>query len=328
MNPPALPNIRIVAMGGTIAGAAASSTDTTGYRAGATGIAELLAGIPELAEIAAVSGEQFANIDSSDLDSELLLALAKHVDALLASDDVDGLVITHGTDTLEETAYFLHLTARTTKPVVVVGSMRPATALSSDGPMNLFAAVAVAASQRARGQGVLVVMNDEIHSARDVTKATSLRVSSFESPHGSLGAVINGQPVFYRSVSRPHTAATEFDVSAIEALPRVAIAYAHSGLDAPTIDALAGFDLIVHAGFGNGTVSSRIVDALGNTNAVIIRATRTGSGQVTAIGASLDAANSWITVDDQNPQRAALLGALALTVTRDPAELQRIFLRY
>ena len=328
MTDAAMPRIRVVAMGGTIAGAATSTTDTTGYRAGATGVADLLAGIPELATIATVTGEQFANIDSSDLTSELLLSLAQHVDSLLASDDVDGLVITHGTDTLEETAYLLHLTARSTKPVVVVGSMRPATALSPDGPMNLFAAVVVAASPEAHAQGVLVVMNDEIHTARDVTKATSLRVSSFESPHGPLGAVITGRPVFYRSVSRPHTAATEFDVSGLERLPRAAIVYAHTALDAAAIDALIGFDLIVHAGFGNGTVPSRIIDALGRTGAVVIRATRTGSGQVTTIGASADAANSWITVDDQNPQRAALLGALALTVTHDPHELQRIFLRY
>ncbi|TBN57113.1 asparaginase [Glaciihabitans arcticus] len=324
----ALPNIRMVAMGGTIAGAAASSTDTTGYRAGATGVDDLLAQLPELHAIARVDGEQFAQIDSSDLTGELLLGLARRVTSILAEDAVDGVVITHGTDTLEETAYFLHLTVRSAKPIVVVGSMRPATALSADGPMNVFGAVTVAASPAAAGQGVLVVMNDEIHTARDVTKSSSLRVSSFESPHGPLGAVIAGVPVFYRSVSRPHTLASEFSLAGIESLPTSAVVYAHSGLDARFIEGLAGYDVIVHAGFGNGTVASRLIDALAATGALLIRATRTGSGQVTTIGASADAANSWITVDDQNPQRAALLGALALTVTRDPSELQRIFLRY
>jgi len=324
----ALPNIRVVAMGGTIAGAAASSTDTTGYRAGATGVDELLAQLPELNDVARIEGEQFAQIDSSDLTGELLLGLARRVTTILADGAVDAVVITHGTDTLEETAYFLHLTVHSTKPIVVVGSMRPATALSADGPMNVFGAVTVAASPAAIGQGVLVVMNDEIHTARDVTKSSSLRVSSFESPHGPLGAVIAGAPVFYRSVSRPHTVATEFSLDAITTLPTAAVVYAHSGLDARFIEGLAGYDVIVHAGFGNGTVATRLIQALAETGALVIRATRTGSGQVTAIGASADAANAWITVDDQNPQRAALLGALALTVTRDPAELQRIFLRY
>ena len=324
----ALPNIRVVAMGGTIAGAAASSTDTTGYRAGATGVDDLLARLPELDAIARVDGEQFAQIDSSDLTSDLLLGLSRRISEILSDEAVDGVVITHGTDTLEETAYFLHLTVRSTKPIVVVGSMRPATALSADGPMNVFGAVTVAASPAAIGQGVLVVMNDEIHTARDVTKSSSLRVSSFESPHGPLGAVIAGAPVFYRSVSRPHTVASEFSLSGVDSLPSSAIVYAHSGLDARFIKGLAGYDVIVHAGFGNGTVATRVIDALAATGALVIRATRTGSGQVTAIGASADAANSWVTVDDQNPQRAALLGALALTVTTDSAELQRIFLTY
>jgi glutamin-(asparagin-)ase len=326
-----LPRLTVLAMGGTIAGSAASSTDPTGYRAGTTGVSELLAALPELDEIATLTGEQFAQIDSSDLTDELLLGLARRAQELLAQDDVDGLVITHGTDTLEETAYLLHLVLSSAKPVVLVGSMRPPTALSPDGPRNIFAAVTVAVSADAHGRGVLVVMNDEIHTARDVSKSSSLRVDSFESPYGPLGAVVDGRAVFYRSVARPHTGATEFDLARIDSLPRAAIVFAHSGLDAAFVESLAGYDVIVHAGFGNGTVAERIVAALGAARAsgtLIVRATRTGSGHVTRVGASADEANTWVAVDDQNPQRARILASLALTVTRDPAEIQRIFHRY
>ena len=326
-----LPRVTVVAMGGTIAGSAASSTDPTGYRAGTTGVTELLGALPELASIATVTGEQFAQIDSADLTDDLLLGLAKRVAVILSDDSVDGVVITHGTDTLEETAYFLHLVLDSDKPVVLVGSMRPPTALSPDGPRNIFAAVTVAASPAASGQGVLVVMNDEIHTARDVSKSSSLRVDSFESAYGPLGAVVDGRASFYRSVARPHTSATEFHVESIESLPTAAILLAHSGLDAPLVDDLGRYDVIVHAGFGNGTVATRIVAALEAARAagtLVVRATRTGSGHVTRVGASADAANTWVAVDDQNPQRARLLACLALTVTRDRDEIQRIFHRY
>ena len=326
-----LPRVTVVAMGGTIAGSAASSTDPTGYRAGTTGVTELLGALPELASIATVTGEQFAQIDSADLTDDLLLGLAKRVAVILSDDTVDGVVITHGTDTLEETAYFLHLVLDSDKPVVLVGSMRPPTALSPDGPRNIFAAVTVAASPAASGQGVLVVMNDEIHTARDVSKSSSLRVDSFESAYGPLGAVVDGRASFYRSVARPHTSATEFHVESIESLPTAAILLAHSGLDAPLVDDLGRYDVIVHAGFGNGTVATRIVAALEaarTAGTLVVRATRTGSGHVTRVGASADAANTWVAVDDQNPQRARLLACLALTVTRDRDEIQRIFHRY
>jgi glutamin-(asparagin-)ase len=315
-----LPAIRVLAMGGTIAGSAATSTDTTGYRAGSTGIDEVLSSVP-LTHIARVSGEQFAQIDSSDLTDGLLLALARRITELAADPDVDAIVITHGTDTLEETAYLLHLSVRTPKPIVLVGSMRPPTALSPDGPMNIFAAVAVAASPLARDKGVLVVMNDEIHTARDVTKSSSLRVDAFESPYGPLGIVTNGVPTFYRAVARP--VLEPFAVPS--ELPSSTIVFAHSGLDAA---AITPHEVIVFAGFGNGTVPARVIDALDSSGALVVRATRTGSGHVTLVGASDPRANAWIAVDDQNPQRARILACLALGVTRDPVELQRIFHAY
>jgi glutamin-(asparagin-)ase len=328
----ALPTIVVLAMGGTIAGSAASTTDSTGYSAGTASIDDLLGSVPEVRTLATIRGEQFAQIDSSDLTDQLLLQLAERVNTLTADPHVDGVVITHGTDTLEESAYFLHLTVKSEKPVVLVGSMRPATALSADGPRNLFAAITVAASTLAHGHGVLVVMNDEILSARDVTKTSSLRLDSFGSPYGPLGTVIDARAAFFRSVTRPHTTTSEFEVTGLQNLPRTAIIFAHAGLD-DSLEATLGvthFDAIVHAGFGNGTVSQRMVSILERASAsgtLIVRASRTGSGQVTGIGASAGA-NKWIAVDDQNPQQARILTSLALTVTRDPAEVQRILRRY
>jgi glutamin-(asparagin-)ase len=312
-----LPRIRVLAMGGTIAGAAGSATDATGYRAGTTPIDDVLVQVP-LDGLAEVSSEQFAQIDSSNLTEELLLGLARRVLELATDDTVDGVVISHGTDSLEESAYFLHLTVATSKPIVLVGSMRPPTALSPDGPMNIYAAVAVAASEAARDKGVLVVMNDEIHTARDVTKSSSLRVDAFESPYGPLGTVIAGEPRFYRSLDhRP----APLPIPA--QLPTSTIIYAHTGLSA----AVEPHDVVVFAGFGNGTVPARMIDPLLASGALIVRATRTGSGHVTLVGASEARANDWIAVDDQNPQRARILACLALTVTRDPAEIQAIFHR-
>lgn len=313
-----LPRIRVLAMGGTIAGAAGSSTDATGYRAGATPIDDVLAQVP-LDGLAEVTGEQFAQIDSSNLTDELLLGLARRVLELATDDTVDGVVVTHGTDSLEESAYFLHLTVVTSTPIVLVGSMRPPTALSPDGPMNIYAAVAVAASRAARDKGVLVVMNDEIHTARDVTKSSSLRVDAFESPYGPLGTVIAGEPRFYRALDhRPQPLPIPAQ------LPTSMIIYAHSGLDAARLTLC---DVVVFAGFGNGTVPARMIEPLLATGALIVRATRTGSGHVTLVGASEARVNDWIAVDDQNPQRARILACLALTITRDPAEIQAIFHR-
>lgn len=333
MTPAALPRIVVVATGGTIAGSAASPTDTTGYRAGTSGVDDLLAAVPEALGLASITGEQFASIDSSDVTDDVLLALARRVDALLASADVDGVVVTHGTDTLEESAYFLHLVLDSRKPVVFTGAMRPASALSADGPLNFFAAVAAASAPASHGQGVLVVLNDEIHSARDVSKSTSLRVDSFASPYGPLGVVVGGRVLYYRAPVRPHTAATEFRLDAIGSLPRAGVIYAHSGIDdsvSALIDA-AEYRVIVHAGFGNGTVSRRLVaplEAARRAGTVIVRATRTGSGHVTAVGASGDEVDGWVSVDDQNAQRARILACLALTVTEDPGEIQRIFDTY
>ena len=225
-------NIYILATGGTIAGRAASETATTGYQAGAIGVAELLAAVPELKAFANVRGEQIAAIDSKDMTSAIWLQLAKRCEEILSQDDIDGIVITHGTDTMEETGYFLNLTVHSDKPVVLTGAMRPATAVSADGPMNLLQAVRVAVADDAQGKGVLIVMNGTIVSAREAVKTHTTSLDTFKSPEiGDLGTVQDGEPVFYRQPLRRHTRESQFDVKGVQELPRVSILYAHADDD-------------------------------------------------------------------------------------------------
>ena len=189
----AKPNVMILATGGTIAGAGASAINSATYAAAKVGVEKLIAGLPELANVANVKGEQVFQVASESLVNDNLLTLARRVSALSKQSDVDGIVITHGTDTLEETAYFLTLTVQTNKPIVVVGSMRPGTALSADGALNLFDAVSVAGSKDAMGKGVLVTMNDSIDTARDVSKSFNIKPNAFYSQWGPLGMVVEGK---------------------------------------------------------------------------------------------------------------------------------------
>ena len=325
--------IAIVGTGGTIAGTGTSSTAAGTYESAVVPIQDIIAAIPALANVADIRGEQLFQIDSVSLTDALLLKLAHRVATLLKSPDVDGLVITHGTDTMEETSYFLNLVLKSEKPVVVVGSMRPGTALGADGPMNLYNAVVVAAHSSATGKGTLVVMNDEIHTARDVTKTSTMKLETLQSPYGPLGFVVEGEPRFYRLPARPHTTATEFDIDRIHDLPNVQVVYAHANMSRAAYDALAaeGAQAITHAGMGAGNVPEYIRDALAELRAqgvFIVRSTRAGSGAVVRSGALPDDLYDWIAVDDQNPQKARLLMALALLNTDDTSELQRIFWTY
>ncbi|MBU6489224.1 MAG: asparaginase, partial [Burkholderiales bacterium] len=207
----ALPRIAVLATGGTIAGSAADAAQTSGYQAGVVGVDRLLAAVPALSQVARIEAEQVASIDSKDLDVALWTTLGARIAELAAREDIDGIVITHGTDTLEETAYALHLTVKTDKPVVLTAAMRPSSALSADGPLNLLGAVTVAGSQAARGQGVLVAFNNRIHCARDVVKTSTYAVDAFHSPEiGALGWVQDGRVEFQRAALRPHTSATPF----------------------------------------------------------------------------------------------------------------------
>lgn len=327
------PNLVIIGTGGTIAGAGATSANTSAYQSAVVAVDKLIAAVPELKKVANVKGEQIFQIGSESFNNERLLKLAHRVSELLKSNEVDGVVITHGTDTIEETSYFLNLTLKSTKPVVLVGAMRPGTALSADGPLNIYNAAIVAGSKEAVGKGTLLVLNDEIHTARDVTKTNSVKVETFRSPYGPLGYIIEGKPLFYRAPVRPHTTQTEFDIDQIKSLPEVGVAYGYTNMSRAPYDALVagGAKAIIHAGTGNGSVADYMDAAVKEARAkgvFIVRATRTGSGVVVRNGEVNDDKNDYIVVDDQNPQKARLLMALALTKTADTKELQKIFWKY
>ena len=334
-HPPALPRIALVATGGTIAGAGSAPADaaSAAYRAAVVGADALVAQLPALARLAQLQVEQLMQIDSADFTDQRLLELARRVAALCARPDVDGVVITHGTDTLEESAYLLHLTLRSDKPVVLTGAMRPGTAVAADGPANLLHAVALAAQPSSAGRGVLVLMNEQIHSARDVTKAHTQRLDAFASPHGALGAMVAGAPRWWRAPARPHTTASEFDIERIDALPLVGLVAGHAGMRGEIFDAWValGARAIVYAGVGAGTVPSYLQAQLAGLRAQgvwLVRASRCGAGPLIRNGNADDDAQGWIVCDDQNPPRARLLAALALARPTDAAALQAVFWRY
>lgn len=332
-----LPRIVLLGTGGTIAGAGAPDAGpgagSAAYQSAVVTVDDLVGQVPALRQLARLRGEQVFQIDSADFTDERLLQLARRVAALCWQDDVDGVVITHGTDTLEETAYFLHLTVHSSKPIVLTGSMRPGTAVSADGPANLLHAVAVAAHPGSAGRGVLVVMNEQVHSARDVAKVHSQHLDAFASPYGPLGLVVEGMPRWYRALERPHTVASEFDIERIEALPLVGVVTSHGNMRREIYDAWVqlGARAIVHAGFGGGTVPEYLKAPLAELRArgvLLVRASRTGRGVVVRGGSVDDDALGWVVTDDQNPARARLLAALALTRSADPVAVQRVFLRY
>jgi L-asparaginase len=325
-----LPNIAILGTGGTIASGASSSTQLTRYKVDRT-VDQLVAAVPGIDAIARLSGEQVFNVGSGNITDQQLLQLARRVNTVLASSDVDGVVITHGTDTLEETAYFLNLTVKNAKPIVIVGAMRPATAMSADGPLNLYNAVLLAGSPEARGKGVLVMMNDRILSAREATKSNADAVDAFKSAEqGALGAVVGGKPYFYQAPMRRHTTVSEFDVSKLTRLPRVDILYEHQGASAELYSALAdlGTKGIVVAAFGRGglsAISARAAAEVNRRQVIVVRSSRVGSGTVPH---SPTLSVGTVTGDSLNPQKARILLMLALTKTKDPSEIQRYFDTY
>ncbi|MEN6414055.1 MAG: type II asparaginase [Veillonellales bacterium] len=331
--PTPLPNVKILATGGTIAGSAASNTQMTGYKAGALGIDVLMNAVPQMKQYANVSGEQVCSISSNNMTDEIWLKIAKRVNELLTSDDVDGIVITHGTDTLEETAYFLNLVVKSDKPVVLVGAMRPATAISADGPVNLLNAVRLAASKDAWGKGVLIAMNDEINSARDATKTNTTHVDTFKAPElGCLGYINNGKPYFYRNTTRLHTSQSVFDITGLTQLPDVEIIYSHSGENRALVDAAvaAGAKGIIYAGTGNGSIhdaaEAGLIDAQ-KQGVVIVRSSRTGNGTVINSVPKWDKEH-FLMADTLNPQKARILLMLALTKTDNLEEIQTMFNEY
>src|SRR6476469_3675861 len=226
-----LPNVVVLATGGTIAGAAASDVQA-GYTSGQVGVAQLLAAVPQARKLATLRGEQISNIGSQDMNDEVWIKLATRLNELVAMPDVSGVVITHGTDTIEETAYFLNLVIKSRKPVVMTAAMRPATALSADGPLNFFNAVAVAANKDAAGRGVLVVVKDWIRGAASLTKTSRTAVQTFLSPvSGLIGTVAYGIPEWYRGPVGKNTVNSQFSVNASTVLPRVDVIMATENMD-------------------------------------------------------------------------------------------------
>ncbi len=328
-----LPNVVILATGGTIAGAGASAVNSATYAAAKVGVEKLIAGLPELSAIANVKGEQVFQVASESMTNDNLMTLARRVSALSKQSDVDGIVITHGTDTLEETAYFLTLTVHTAKPIVVIGSMRPGTALSADGALNLYDAVSVAGSKDAVGKGVLVTMNDNIDSGRDVSKSINIKTSAFSSQWGPLGMVVEGRNYWFRAPVKRHTMNSEFDIDSITALPAVGIAMGYEGVEPTAIEAIgkSGVKALVHAGTGNGSVANRIVPYLQKVRAdgaIVIRSARVPDGFVLRNAEQPDDKYDWVVAHDLRPQKARILAMVALTKTSDTKELQRIFWEY
>ena len=332
-----LPIVWVLSTGGTISGKGAASTSLAEYKSGALLGEELVNAVPEIKQVATVKVEQIANVSSTDITIANWLTLANRINAIFASDSkVAGVVITHGTNTLEETAYFLNLTVKDDRPVVLVGSMRPASAISADGPLNLLNAVRTAVSREARGKGVLVVLNDEINGARDVTKTNTYRVETFRAVElGLLGYVDADAVSFYRASLKRHTARSEFDVRGLTALPQVDILYSYVQPSTVMAQALVagGVRGIVFAGTGAGLISTAEREALkplvalpAATKPVLVRSNRTGNGRVIAL-AEYDSLGM-IPADNLNPQKARILLMLALTRTKDPGEIRRMFAEY
>ena len=328
-----LPRVVILATGGTIAGAE-TPRPSRGYIAGAFSIGSLIAAAPGIGELARLDAVQVSCIGSQDMGEEVWRSLALRAQEALERPGVAGVVVTHGTDTLEETAYFLNLVVRSQKPLVLVGAMRPATAMSADGPMNLYNAVATAADPAAAARGALVVANDEIHFAREVSKTNTTQVGTFRSTHrGLAGLVSSGRIHFYGPPVRRHTADSALRVPVRSALPRVEIVYAHAGMGPELIAAAvqSGARGLVIAGVGNGNLGGRALKAAARASAAgvaVVRSSRTGGGIVERNVEVDDDLLGFVAADELNPQKARILLMLGLIQTRDPRRLQELFYEY
>jgi L-asparaginase len=329
----AKPTIYILATGGTIAGAGDSDTKSS-YTSGVVTVDKLIAAVPAINEIAQIKGEQISSIGSQEMNNDVWLKLAKRVNELLLDSDVDGVVITHGTDTMEETAYFLNLVVKSKKPVVLVGAMRSGTSLSADGQLNIYNAVNVAINKNSKDKGVMVVMNEKIHSAREVTKLNTTSVETFASPNsGPIGTVFYGNVEYIFEPIKAHTTKTEFDIKKIDKLPRVDILFAHPEDSDVFVKASikAGAKGIVHAGMGNGNIYPSTLNALSDAvkdGVVVLRSSRVPTGATTLDGEVDDKAYGFIAASSLNAQKARVLLMLGLTKTDDTKKLQEMFLKY
>lgn len=327
------PKIVVLATGGTIAGQAESGTNTR-YLPGKVGIATMIDAVPEITDLATVEGTQVCNLASQDITFAVMIELANRINTLFDSGDVDGVVVTHGTDTMEETAFFLHLTVKHRNPVVMTGAMRPSTAISADGPLNLYNAVAVAADPEAAGRGVLVVINDRIHGAHSLTKTNTTSVETFLSPiSGLIGTVSYGRASYFRRPFRRHTETSEFSVAGVSKLPRVDILYACADMPADLVDCSVsrGARGIVIAGDGNGNMSAetaRRASRAAGQGTIIVRSSRVPTGKIGRNMEIDDDSLGFIASDELNPAKARILLMLALLEERDLASLQLLYHTY
>ena len=330
------PTVRVIGTGGSIAGVGPNRIDFILYPeiGDHITIQQSLDRVPEIQDIAEVRSEDLVSVGSTAIGAAEWLALARRINQIFRDEtDVAGVAITHGTATLEETSYFLHLTVKSTRPVVITGAMRPPTALSTDSDLNLLDAVRTAACPEAVGLGVLTVLNNEIQCGRDVTKASTFRVETFRPNElGFLGyADSDGKVVFYRAPLRRHTVDTPFMVDDMTTLPRIDIVYSYAGADGLLVDAVRNnrSDGLILAGFGGGTFPPAVIDAavkLVEDGIPVVLATRSTAGRVVITPKKEE--QGFIVSDNLLPQKARVLLMLGLTVTKDRHELQQFFYHY
>ncbi|TGO55916.1 hypothetical protein BOTNAR_0234g00060 [Botryotinia narcissicola] len=326
-----LPNITVFATGGTIAGSSSSNIATTGYTAGAVGILTLLDAVPEVLNVSNVAGVQISNVGSEDVTSSILLDLSKQINEVICNDDtMSGAVITHGTDTLEETAFFMDATVNCGKPVVIVGSMRPSTAISADGPFNLLEAITVGVSPKAVGRGALVVLNDRIVSAYYVTKTNANTMDTFKAIEmGNLGTLISNTPYFFYPPVEP-TGKIAYDISNVTEIPRVDILFANQDMHNDTLynAVSSGAKGIVIAGAGAGGVSKSfnyaMEDVINRLNIPIVQSTRAPNGEVPLSDISSETALH-IASGYLNPQKSKVLLGILLALEKNSTEISDAF---
>ncbi|HWN88985.1 MAG TPA: type II asparaginase [Chitinophagaceae bacterium] len=328
-----LPRVIILATGGTIAGVGASS-DRAGYEAGKIPVDQLVGAIPTVKKIATITGEQISSVGSQDMTIDIWKKLAVRINEIIAKKEADGIVVTHGTDTQEETAYFLDLVVPSTMPVVLTGSMRPSTAISADGPKNLYDAITVAIDPKSKGRGVLVSFNEGIFDGREVMKMSTTFTNAFGSPNtGAIGHAYDGKVEYYANAVREKDPKSPVTITADTKLPRVDIVYMYADAPPDMIDMLVAkkVDGIVIAGVGNGNFNKAYMEAVKRAVAagvIVCRASRAPSGRVLLHDEIDDDKLGTIVSDDLTPQKARVLLMLALTKTKDKKQLQQLFFTY
>lgn len=323
-------NILIIGTGGTIAGKGKKG-ETAAYDSAQIQVDDLVAEIPELAELSNLDSVELFSVDSCDVSFDKLLKLAKYINEKANDDKIDGFVVTHGTDTLEETAYFLNLTVKTKKPVVITGAMRPSTAISADGPFNLYQAVALATKDEAAGKGVMVVFSDSIFGARDISKVNTFRTDAFnQRDFGCIGYMRDDKAYFFNESTKLHTYKSEFDIQNIEKLPRVDIVTFCLDAETDILDYHAEHsEGIILGGAGCGGSKTEWNDKIAEILASgkpVVRSSRVGNGLVTYGKDKI--AEKGIFAGSLSPQKARILLSLALTKTKDLNKLQEIFEKY